>query len=427
MIVPPSYRSAACRWLCLAIAALLPAVPCREVNAQGPRADTTEALDYRIELTTARQGFDGKTCWVHARAGAIPPNAPGNPAQQPLVVMTMQKLLLSGSDVFYGLHEIRTQDLGASWTEPVAHDSLARRRHAENVEIVLCDFTPAWHAATGKLLGIGQTAWYRDNRLMGVRLRHTGYSVYDAGRKTWSDWKTLEMPDVPRFKNAGAGSVQRMDLPGGDVLLPIYFKPPQARQYSATVVRCRFDGSTLRYIEHGDELTVDVQRGFVEPSLTKSGGRFYLTLRNDEHGHVTSGGDGLHFDKPRRWTFDDGSDLGNYNTQQHWVTHGEGLFLVYTRRGANNDRVFRHRAPLFIARVDPRRLCVIRATERVLVPEHGARQGNFGVVDVGPYETWVTVTEWMQPRGVKKYGSNNRVYVAKIQWNRPNRPYRPGE
>ena len=45
------------------------------------------------------------------------------------------------------------------------------------------------------------------------------------------------------------------------------------------------------------------------------------------------------------WTFDDGSELGNYNTQQHWVTHSDGLFLVYTRRGADNDDIARHRAP----------------------------------------------------------------------------------
>lgn len=76
MIVHPSYRSAACRCACLAIAVSFPAAPCREVNAREPRADTTEALDCRIELTTARQGFDGKTCWVHARTGRFRPTHP---------------------------------------------------------------------------------------------------------------------------------------------------------------------------------------------------------------------------------------------------------------------------------------------------------------------------------------------------------------
>ena len=235
------------------------------------------------------------------------------------------------------------------------------------------------------------------------------------------------MPDEPRFANAGAGCTQRCDLPGGDILLPIYFKQPEEKLSSTTVVRCRFDGETLSYVEHGSELSIDVPRGLGEPSLARFGGRFFLTIRNDQCGYVTSGPDGLHFDPPRKWTFDDGEELGSYNTQQHWVAHREGLFLVYTRRGANNDHVFRHRAPLFIAQVDPQRLCVVRATERVLVPERGARLGNFGVTPVSPSETWVTAAEWMQTWGPNhvlpvdnKYGADNTVWVAKIKWNRPN-------
>ena len=179
------------------------------------------------------------------------------------------------------------------------------------------------------------------------------------------------------------------------------------------------DDPAVRYAEHGTELKLNVPRGFCEPSLARHGGRFFLTLRNDKTGYVTRGADGLRFGKPVKWRFDDGKLLGNYNTQQHWVAHpkGKGLFLVYTRRGASNDHVFRHRAPLFIAQVDPDALRVIRSTERILVPERGARLGNFGVCKVSGRETWVTVTEWMQPRGCEKHGSDNRVYVARILWH----------
>ena len=111
--------------------------------------------------------------------------------------------------------------------------------------------------------------------------------------------------------------------------------------------------------------------------------------------------------------------MGSYNTQQHWVVHSKGLFLIYTRSGANNDHVFRNRAPLFIARVDPERTCILRSTERVVVPERGARLGNFGVTDINKDETWVTVTEWMQPRGVEERGSDNSVWIAKIKWDKP--------
>lgn len=382
-------------------------------------ADETP-LDYRIERSAVTSGFDGETCWVHARAGVIPAGSPHNPAGSPLVVMTMQRLALSGSDVFYALHSLWSDDLGATWSEPQLQPPFRRQEMDGGIEVTVCDFWPKWHAASGKLLGTGHTVWYKDNRVMPVRRRHTAYAVYNPASQTWSPWKKLKMPDESRFANAGAGCTQRVDLPNGDILLPIYYKRPEDKVASSTVVRCRFDGETLRYVEHGDELSIDVPRGFGEPSLAKFGDRFYLTLRNDLKGYVTSGPDGLHFDEPKPWTFDDGSELGSYNTQQHWVVHSEGLFLVYTRRGAENDHVFRHRAPLFMARVDPQRLCVIRATERILVPERGARLGNFGVTTVSRHETWVTAAEWMQPKGVEKRGSDNTVWVAKLKWSKPN-------
>ena len=74
---------------------------------------------------------------------------------------------------------------------------------------------------------------------------------------------------------------------------------------------------------------------------------------------------------------DDGAELGSYNTMEHWIAHEKGLFLVYTRRGANNDHIIRNRAPLFMAQVDPERLVVLRATEQALVPERGASLGCY--------------------------------------------------
>ncbi len=409
---------------------------CLALFAITARADD---LSFTLERTVAHSGFDGQTCWVHARAGAIPPGVQGNDSDHPLVVMTTQKLLLTGSDVFYRLHASTTDDLATSWTDLAPIDSFARETVGgpsdalptgasiaphllePGDETTVCDFQPKWHAASQRLLGIGQSVWYRNNRVMHVRPRGIAYAVYDAPAERWSKWKTVNLPDEPRFQDAGSGSVQRVDLPGGDVLIPFYFKAPDTKQYSTAVCRCRFDGETLHFVEVGNALTVPIKRGLYEPSLTRWGGKFYLTMRNDERGYVSISDDGLHFEPQRTWTFDDGSDLGNYNTQQHWVTHRDGLFLVYTRRGADNDHVFRHRAPLFIGRVDPESLHVIRDSEQVLVPERGARLGNFGVVDVSPDETWVTVTEWMQPRGVEKHGSDNSIFVAKLKWNRPNR------
>lgn len=391
-------------------------------------ADKIPAWDqdvpFRVQLSTVSQGYDGRTCWVHPRAGAVPGNTPG-------VVLTMQKLLLTGSDVFYALNETRTDDLGQTWTTPVEQqDTLGRRPEPADTIVAACDFWPKWHAATGKLLGIGHTVRYRDDKVIARRPRETCYSVYDVQARRWSPWTTLAMPDEARFANAGAGSVQRVDLDNGDILLPIYFKGLEDKFSRVTVLRCAFDGTNLRFVAQGNELRMDADRGLGEPSLARFRGRYYLTLRQDKAAYVCGSDDGLQYSEPQAWTWDDGTELGCYNTQQHWVTHSDALYLVYTRRGANNDHVFRHRAPLFIAEVDVDKLCVKRNTERILVPERGARLGNFGVCDVSADETWVTVAEWMQTwppeiilRPDNPYAADNTVYAARLRWMKPNQAW----
>ena len=382
-----------------------------------------------IELQTISSGYDRKTCWVHPRPGLVP----ADPFKV-VVTMTQMSLAQGKSDVYYSLFEMRTDDGGKTWSGPVEHaDTLGRRTLEDGTEEAICDFWPMWHAKTGVLLGTGHSAIYvseTDDHPERLPERSTAYSVYDPESRTWMPWKRLQMPDDEKFWNEGAGSTQRLDLPNGEILLPTYFVVPGTaknvfeRLEGSTVLRCAFDGKTLTYIEHGDEFTVPVGRGLSEPSVAVFQGRYYLALRNDDYGAVTSGADGLHFDEPKLWTFDDGSDLGNYNTQQHWVNMPNALYLVYNRRGANNDHVMRHRAPLFIAQVDPERLCVIRDTEQILVPERGARLGNFGVVQISENESWVTVAEWMQTiapdpwdfRVCEKHGSDNSVFVAKIRF-----------
>jgi hypothetical protein len=401
--------------LALAVAGLSVRPPAVVVGAAAEETTPENggtAGGFTIVLTRVRTGFDGKTCWVHPRAGVMP----AGKTSAGLAVLTMQRLLLSGSDVFYGLHTMTSADGGRTWDRPVPEPNLARRTEADGTVIVVANFTPQWHAASGKVVGIGNTVRYRSNRLVRSRPSEVAWSVYDAEEGRWQPWRTMRMPDAPRFEYTSAGCTQRVDLPDGRILQPVGFRPAEAERFSTAVVLCRFDGKRLQYVEHGNEMSVPVKRGLYEPSLVRFRGRFYLTLRNDERGYVTCSDDGLHFERPRPWTFDDGADLGNYNTQQHWLKGPDALYLVYTRRGAKNDHVFRHRAPLFMARVDADRLCVIRSSEQVLVPERGARLGNFGVCRLGPRESWVVVSEWMQPRGVERYGSDNSVYAAKVCW-----------
>ena len=126
------------------------------------------------------------------------------------------------------------------------------------------------------------------------------------------------------------------------------------------------------------------------------------------------------FPEPIPWRFDDGAELGSYNTQQHWLVHEDGLFLIYTRRGANNDHILRHRAPLFMAQVDPDALRVLRRTEKVVVPERGAELGNFGACAISRSESWVTVSEGMFMKDSRQRGAEGATFVARVIWSRPN-------
>lgn len=387
---------------------------------------------YALRRQTPTRFYDGHRCWSHPRAGIVPI---GSDRRRTRVVMTMNSLDVDGSDVFKGVYGLRTDDLGETWTEPAELAALAPRHESINGQerpVAVSDFWPRWHVASGKLLGTGHTVVYTpDWKVTHPRPRHTAYSIYDPQANEWQSWRKLAMPVGDEFHDAGAGCVQRYDAADGSILLPIYFRPP-GKNSCVTVARCEFDGDELRFREHGNVLSVeDKTRGLHEPSLTRFQDQFFLTLRNDQRGYVTRSRDGQTYQPIQPWRFDDGSELGNYNTQQHWVTHSDALYLVYTRRGAKNDHVFRHRAPLFMARVDPERLCVIRETEQIVVPERGARLGNFGVTDVSPHETWVTVAEWMQTWGPNHilpvdnpYGSDGSVWVAKIRWNRENKLFR---
>ena len=240
----------------------------------------------------------------------------------------------------------------------------------------------------------------------------------DHKTREWEPMRFLQMPKKDHagyaITAANAGCTQRVDLPDGDILLPIrYWRDPKKHNYTSIVARCRFDGQKLTYIKHGSEMTIPKGRGLYEPSLAKYQDEYFLTMRADHSAFVAKGKDGLHFEPIREWTFDDGKALGSYNTQQHWVTVGDGLFLIYTRKGANNDHVMRHRAPLFIGQVDPKKLKVMRSTERILIAENHATLGNSGVCRISDAESWVTCGEGLLRLGKRK-GQKNKVLFVKI-------------
>lgn len=388
----------------------------RAVNPQQDAARKQAPPLFRTQLEVVKQELDAGFCWFHPRPAAMPGAGRNG---QPAVILTLQKHL-GISDYYSGLWMMRTDDLGHTWTGPTEIPELSWRREPGGVVIAVADVTPGFHAPTGKLLAIGCSVRYggKGQQLSDVRrFSQTTYAVYDPRRGQWSHWQTLDMPADNKFNLARCACCQWLVEPDGTLLLPIYFASGEGEAARVTVVRCRFDGQKLSYVEHGTELSLDVVRGLCEPSIIAFGGRYYLTIRNDLKGYVTVSDDGLHYGPIRPWTFDDGSELGSYNTQQHWVASPVGLFLAYTRRGEHNGHIPRHRAPIFLAQVDPQRLCVLRHTEQAIIPERGAMLGNFGAAPITPRESWVTDAEFIRDGKPSPRGANGSVFAARVVWN----------
>ena len=359
-------------------------------------------------------------CYVHAR-GVIRRDGFG--------LITAQKLDISGCDVFWGIEMLKTADGGTSFSSPAYCKNLGRRYFEDGTSFVMCDATPFYHSASGKIILTGHMAWYgADNKLLREeRPRSPLYAVYNEEKGDFEPSRLIDMPETENreYFSSGSGCCQITELENGELLIPIYYelrnKDARGGCSAVAVARCSFDGESISLLEMGGSLSVDAPRGLVEPSIVRYNGEYLLALRNDKSGYVAKSRDGVNFDQPIELCFESGENLGNYNTQQHWIVGGGRLWLVYTRRAGINDHIFRHRAPLFIGEFDPEKMCVISSTERIAVPERGARLGNFGCQSYSNDVGYVYAAEWMQndPHGWEKcaeYGSDNSIFVSKISF-----------
>jgi hypothetical protein len=379
-------------------------------------------LQFRVQADVAYQELNKNYCWFHPRAAAIPGFGENG---KPAVIMTIQKHL-KVSDYYSGLYYMRTNDLGKTWSAPAEIPELKWQYEPDGTTVSVADVTPGWHEKTSKLIAIGIKVRYSkqgEQLLDKPRSHDAAYAVFDPVTNSWSSWKMINnVPDsASKFFLINPGCVQWIVKPDGKVLLPIYFAGSELGEYSVTVLECSFDGTTLSYLRHSDEMTVKGGRGLYEPSLAFFKGMYYLTIRNDFKAYVATSKDGLQWSPVKSWTFDDGGDLGSYNTQAHWLVHSEGLFLSYTRRGANNDHIPRNRAPLFLAQVDPIKLNVIRSTEQVLIPERGTMLGNFGASAITENESWVTDAEYMEGDKPNPRGADGTVWAARVIWSKKNK------
>lgn len=357
----------------------------------------------RIENEIVLHGRRNNQAWFEPRMGVIPARGPGL-APEVFVAAT----LLTGDDVGPQAF-IRTSDLGRTWTAPALSQQWFKVPMADDVYEEPW-FGPVYHKKTDSLVAIGQTHFVRDaGDDLGHKKEHhvrlpdavpsIAYSPWNPEAGDFEPWKRMKQPGDLKLSIYYAG--QKHEHADGTMLIPGYYRSgPErmggSRHSNITVLRCGYDGADLEYLGHGSVHTVEDGNGLDEPSLVFFQDKYFLTIRQLFRSYVGASADGMHFSELKPWTFDDGSDLGNYNTQQHWLKHGGRLYLVYNRRSELNNGVFRSRAPLFMAEVDPDRLCVRRDTERIVFPENGARMGNFCMADVGPSESWVISGEWLE-------------------------------
>ena len=366
----------------------------------------------KINLNKIDGAYDGKECFVHPRACALDKNN---------IIMTMQTLNVYGSDYFSPLYVLKSSDGGKTWTKPIQDEAFTVDVYENGVSILGCDATHIFHKKTGVPLLTGRTVAYEKNSLIPMRdyQYETFYATYDKEAQKYNQMKILKMPVEMKLGACGAGCAQFIEADNGDVLLPVYIS--RGEYYTSAVVRCSFDGYELVYKDISNELVFNIGRGIGEPSLCFYNGKYYLTIRNDRYGLYSVSVDCKTFSEPEVWRWDTGDIVPTYNTQSHWLECGGNLYLVYTRKAGNNDHVFRHRAPLFMAQVDTATMRILHNTEQIVVPERGARLGNFGVNQIDENTALITASEWMQDLNCDPikpnnfYGSDNSVYITKVE------------
>ena len=386
-------------------------------------AESGEPLIGSIEKETLWRNRDGQSVtWFHPRACRLP-----DENGRSRVLMTLQEI--RGSDYFGQVHWSTSDDLGTTWTVPEPIHAFGREGvpgRTDGLKAGVCDVVPQYHRPTGTVLALGHVVFYK-GAYFARNEQLARYPVYAVRFQdgAWSGRKVLAWDD-PRTAHIYTNNCgQRVVLPNGEIQMAFTFGPEERNRMVAGV-RAAFDGRMLEVREVGPPLHNQHGRGLLEPSVTQFDGKFWMTIRaEDGRGYVTSSTDGLTWEAKAAWAWDDGTPLTMSTTQQHWLTHSDGLFLVYTRQDASNKNVIRWRAPLWVAQVDVERRCLIRATEQVMLPLVGdgvgapdkvALMGNFHVTNVTAYESWVTVGEWM-PRN--HYVGD--VLLARIRWAKPNR------
>lgn len=369
-------------------------------------------LKYEFTRESIMHGFDHETCKVGPYIMYDGKDT---------AVLNYGKILLCGSDCGCGSFSAISHDGGKTFGEA---KPLSPIMHTDENGVTSRTGPSAtyYNKFHKKWLVFCFRGYRKDNvapiSIAGISVGEALYTTFDVEKQDW-DTEGLKMIPFPFDTISALMHGQPIEFDNGDMLLSFYVTTKEMLTAGVITIRYSLTEDGLKIVKAGTLLRGDsYARGFCEPSVAMLHGKYYMTLRTDEVGLLSTSDDGYGFTKPESWKWDDGTVLENYNTMQRWIRHPDGLYLAYTRKGAHNDHVFRHRAPMFMARFDEDRLCLIKDSEVILVPELGARLGNFSVTDVSDNESWLTTAEWMQPIGCEKYGSDNAIWIARIKWEK---------
>ena len=271
----------------------------RDSVAQAKPSDGS--LITAITKQTLWSNRDGKSrTWFHPRVCMMP-----DKDGQPVALMNLQEI--GGSDYFGPVQWSMSKDLGRTWSHPQPIPSLGRDSVAgrdDGLMAGVCDVTPQYHPQSDTVLALGHVVFYKGD-YFARKEQLARYPVYAIRSKdgTWSERKILKWDD-PRGAHIYSNNCgQRVVLPSGDVQMSFTFGP-KAENRMVGGVRSSFDGSELKVAEVGPALHNPVGRGLLEPSVTKFGEDFWMTMRaEDDHGYVSVSSDGLNWKAKKCWSW----------------------------------------------------------------------------------------------------------------------------
>lgn len=384
-------------------------------------------------------------CYIHPCMAVAPA---GVFSENPMVMFGITQQTASDMGP---MHYSYTTDLGKTWA-PIFETENIYGIPLEDDIFEIPWLYPFYHRKTKTMMALGFTMFHRDssdpsdyNRfkfewfVFGIK-QSMGFAIWDHQKRDFNDWQKIPEPDnFPRVRLFINSWHEESD---GTILIPYYTETTESEDTEhegipgVGVIKFGFDGEKFKILEVGAEVRIEKKYGICEPCIAKFKSKYYMTIRSeifeknyeghDQKMYWSVSDDGINFSKPKNWCWDDGSNVETENTMQYLIGHKDTLFLIYTRiNDLCQKRVFRSRAPLFIAAVDVSKNCLIKETERVIFPEHdGARMGNFNAKNVLEDEIWVMDAEWVQCQDHQKKegerfwsrGVNNGVHYNKIQY-----------